>query len=41
VTWPEVRGLPVREAACEFIEGSSPQEIAARLADKLAAEKVI
>lgn len=41
VTWPEIAAPPVRETACEFIEGGSPAEIAAILADKLTAEKVV
>lgn len=41
VVWPEMKPLPVREATCEFIEGASPEEIAAKLAEKLIAEKVI
>jgi len=41
VTWPEIAAPPSREAACEFIEGANPEEIAALLADRLAAEKVI
>lgn len=40
VTWPAISPLPAREVACEFIEGT-PEEIAAKLADKLMAEKVI
>jgi len=41
VAWPEIYPMPVKETKVEWIEGSSPQEIAARLADKLIAEKVI
>lgn len=41
VVWPEIRPLPARESACEFIEGATPEEIAAKLADKLMAEKVL
>ena len=41
VVWPEIRSLPVREAACEFIEGATPEEIASKLVDRLLAEKVI
>ncbi len=37
----EVMNPPVRETACEFITGGSPQEIASLLADKILAEKVL
>lgn len=40
VTWPEIYPLPPREGTVEMIEGT-PEEIAARLADKLIADKVI
>jgi len=38
--WPAVYPLPAREGAAEMIEGT-PEEIAAKLADKLIADKVI
>lgn len=38
--WPQVRPLPPREGSVEMIDGS-PEEIAAKLADKLLADKVI
>jgi hypothetical protein len=38
--WPVVYAPPARQGACEFIEGA-PEEIAAKLADKLIADKVI
>lgn len=41
VSWPEVYPLPVRQSSIVFIEGETPAIVAARLADKLAAEKVI
>ncbi len=41
VEWPELINPPSREVVCEFIEGDSPAAIAASLADKLIAEKVI
>ncbi|MCS7248044.1 MAG: electron transfer flavoprotein subunit beta/FixA family protein [Anaerolineales bacterium] len=41
VAWPEIYMMPVKETKVEWIEGSTPQEIAAKLADKLIAEKVI
>jgi electron transfer flavoprotein beta subunit len=41
VTWPEVANPPVREITNEMIEGGSPEEIAAKLADKIMEEKVL
>jgi electron transfer flavoprotein beta subunit len=41
VSWPELRNPPAREITCELITGSSPQEIAEKLADKIMAEKVL
>jgi len=41
VVWTEVTNPPVREITNEIIEGSSPQEIAEKLADKIMAEKVL
>ena len=41
VKWPELRNAPVREIQTETISGESPQEIAANLADKILAEKVL
>ena len=41
VTWPEIYPLPARESNVEIIGGESPQEIAAKLAEKLIGEKVI
>jgi electron transfer flavoprotein beta subunit len=41
VKWPEVSLPPAREGECEIITGDTPQAIAAALADKLMAEKVI
>jgi electron transfer flavoprotein beta subunit len=41
VRWPMVYPLPPREGAVEMIEGSTPEEIASKLADRLIAEKVI
>ncbi len=38
--WPSVAPLPAREGSVELIEGS-PEEVAAKLADKLQADKVI
>lgn len=38
--WPAVMPLPVREGTVEMLEGS-PEEVAAKLADKLMADKVI
>jgi electron transfer flavoprotein beta subunit len=41
VSWPTLSNPPSREVKCEFITGSSAQEIAEKLADKLIAEKVL
>ncbi|MEX1248120.1 MAG: electron transfer flavoprotein subunit beta/FixA family protein [Anaerolineales bacterium] len=41
VTWPEISGLAQREVTNEMITGSTPDEIAAKLADKLIAEGVL
>jgi len=41
VTWMDIYPLPVKETKVEIIQGSSPEEIAAKLADKIMAEKVI
>ncbi len=41
VEWPELMNPPSREVACEIIEGSSPEEIADKLADKIIGEKVL
>jgi electron transfer flavoprotein beta subunit len=41
VSWPEVNNPPVREITNELIEGGSPEEIAAKLADKIMEEKVL
>jgi electron transfer flavoprotein beta subunit len=41
VRWPEVMNPPVREVKTEMITGSSPQEIAEKLADKILEEKVL
>jgi electron transfer flavoprotein beta subunit len=41
VRWPEVSLPAAREGECEFISGDSPEAIAAALADKLMAEKII
>ena len=38
--WPQVYPLPARQGTVELI-GGSPEEIAAKLADKLLADKVI
>jgi electron transfer flavoprotein alpha/beta subunit len=39
--WIKVFPLPARAGTCEMVTGDSPQAIAASLADKLMAEKVI
>jgi electron transfer flavoprotein beta subunit len=41
VEWPELMNPPSREVTCEFIEGSSPEEIADKLADKIIGEKIL
>ncbi len=41
VSWPEVMEPPQVAVTCEFIEGGSPADIAASLADRLMAEKVL
>ena len=41
VTWPEVMAPPERKVQNELITGSSPQEVAAKLADKIMEEKVL
>ncbi|HEX7973854.1 MAG TPA: electron transfer flavoprotein subunit beta/FixA family protein [Anaerolineales bacterium] len=41
VHWPEVMNPPERKVTTEIITGSSPQEIAEKLADKILAEKVL
>lgn len=40
VQWPSITPPPAREGAVEIIEGT-PEEVAAKLADKLIADKVI
>ena len=41
VSWPVVENPPARQVATELITGSSPQEIAEKLAEKILAEKVL
>jgi len=41
VSWPEVMEPPARDISNEIIEGGSPEEIAAKLADKIMEEKVL
>ena len=41
VTWPEVFAPPAREITNEIIDGGSPEEIAAALADRIMEEKVL
>ena len=41
VFWPEVMEPPARQITNEFIDGGSPEEIAAKLADKIMEEKVL
>ena len=41
VSWLEIMNPPAREVTNEIIEGGSPEEVAAALADKIIAEKVL
>ncbi len=41
VRWPEVMNPAARQVTTEMITGSSPQEIAEKLADKILGEKVL
>jgi electron transfer flavoprotein beta subunit len=41
VSWPEMMAPPVKDITSEIIEGDSPEDIAARLADKIMEEKVL
>jgi len=41
VSWPELMNPEQRDVVCEFIEGDSPQAIAAALVGKIMEEKVI
>jgi electron transfer flavoprotein beta subunit len=41
IHWPELMSPPSRDVVCEIITGDSPEQIAATLADKILAEKVI
>ena len=41
VEWTRIYALPPREGTVEIITGDSPEDMAARLADRLMAEKVI
>ena len=41
VTWPDVWAPPKIETECEFVEGETPEEIAAKLVDRLIEEKVV
>jgi electron transfer flavoprotein beta subunit len=40
-TWPEIMAPPKRDVTNEIIEGASPEEIAAKLADAIIAEGVL
>ena len=41
VSWPKVYAPPAKVVKVEIVTGATPQEVAANLADKLVAEKVI
>jgi electron transfer flavoprotein beta subunit len=41
ITWPEIMNPPQRQVTTEMIAGSTPDEIAETLADKIMAEKIL
>lgn len=41
ITWPEISNPPQREITTEMITGSTPEEIAETLVDKILAEKIL
>jgi len=41
ISWPDIMNPPSREVVCEIISGSSPDEIASVLANKILGEKVL
>ena len=41
ISWLDIFNPPSREIVCEIVSGSNPEEIAATLADKVLAEKVL
>jgi electron transfer flavoprotein beta subunit len=41
VSWPEMMNPPASEVTNEIIEGDSPEDVAAKLADKIMEEKVL
>ena len=41
VSWPQVINPPAREVVTEIIAGDSPRDTAAKLVDKILAEKVL
>ncbi len=41
ITWPEILNPPQRQVSTEMISGGTPEEIAAALADKIMAEKIL
>lgn len=41
VQWPELSSPPERQVSTEMVTGSSPQETAQKLADKILAEKIL
>jgi len=41
LTWPEVIAPPKVETVCEFIQGSTPQEVASKFVDRLFEAKVL
>ncbi len=41
IAWPEIMNPPLRQVTTEMITGSTPEEIAEALADKIMAEKIL
>jgi electron transfer flavoprotein beta subunit len=41
IAWPEILNPPVRQVTTDMITGSTPEEIAETLADKIMAEKIL
>ena len=41
VSWPDVYAIEKIDTECEFIEGDTPEDIAANLVDRLVEEKVV
>jgi len=41
ISWPEILNPPQRQVTTDMITGSTPEEIAEALADKIMAEKIL